>query len=137
MKKRVGLRSATTNRAPNRDMTAAQRARKEQTLNKPVRLPNGEIVRTREFLDRLRAEGGILKIFRERQYGKIDEVAREIALIGRNVPFGNPDHPDTKSYYKKKLHLEASLIKELTGVQLPDGAFFELNKTELDYFSGH
>lgn len=117
------------------DITAAQRARIEKSLDKMIRTPDGRILKTREWLDELRAKGGVVKTFSERQYNKEDAVRSQIERLYRNVPFGNPNHPDTKRFYEEKARLEASLTKERTGVMLDD-RFFELNKTEMDYFMG-
>jgi hypothetical protein len=78
-----------------RDIAGAQRARLEQMLDKPVRLSSGAVVSRRQWLQDLRAQGAVVKTFTERQYKLEDKVSREIERLGRNVPFGNPNHPDT------------------------------------------
>ena len=121
-----------------RDVSKAQRARLEKSLDKPVRLSSGQVVKTRDWLDDLRAKGATLKSYTEHQYGREDKVKSEIARMGRNVPWGNPSHPETVSFNAEKARLLASLDKTRTGVELPepDRRFFELNKTELEYFQG-
>jgi hypothetical protein len=121
-----------------RDIAGAQRARLEQMLDKPVRLSSGVVVPRRQWLQDLRAQGAVVKTFTERQYKLEDKVSREIERLGRNVPFGNPNHPDTIHYEREKARLKASLHKVRTGVETPepDRRFFELNKTELEFFEG-
>lgn len=117
-----------------RDITKAQRARIEQMLDKPVRLSNGQVVSRRVWIDGLRAQGGVVKVIHERKYDQVDKVKDKIERMGRNVPWGNPNHPDTIRFNDEKARLLASLDGERTIVSLPDGRFHELNKSKLEYF---
>jgi hypothetical protein len=115
----------------------AQKARISQSLDKPVRLDSGEVISKRLWIERMRRQGGVLKTFREHRYEAEDKVNREIERLGRNVPFGNPNHPETRAYEAQKAKLKASLDKERQMVETPDGILHELkSQAEIDYFNG-
>jgi hypothetical protein len=117
------------------DITLAQKARQEKVLNTRIRLSTGETLTRREHLDRMFEQGGFVKTFTERRYDKEDDVRDKIARLASYAPIGNPNHPETKQYYAEKARLEESLNKVRTGIQLPDGLFFEVTKIELEYFT--
>ncbi len=114
----------------------ARKARASQSLDKPIRLDSGEVVSKRAWIDRLRRQGGKLTVHTEHRYDAEDKVDREIERLGRNVPFGNPNHPETRAYEAAKTKLKASLDKSRTMVETPDGILHELkSQAEIDYFN--
>ena len=113
----------------------AQKARIEKSLDKPVRLDSGEVISKRLWIDRMRRQGGVLKTFKEHRYDAEEKVAREIERLGRDVPFGNPNHPETRDFEARKAKLKASLDKERQMVETPDGILHELkSQAEIDYW---
>ena len=113
----------------------ARRARASQSLDKSIRLDSGEVITKRRWIDRMRAQGGVLRTFKEHAYDQEEKVARDIERLGRNVPFGNPNHPETRAYEAAKAKLKASLNRERQMVETPDGTLHELKtQAEIDYF---
>ena len=113
----------------------ARRARASQSLDKSIRLDSGEVITKRRWIDRMRAQGGVLRTFKEHAYDREEKVARDIERLGRNVPFGNPNHPETRAYEAAKAKLKASLDRERQMVETSDGTLHELKtQAEIDYF---
>lgn len=121
-------------RLPTTGIERAQKARTEKTLGKLINF-EGRTMSRRDWLDHMLVHGK-LKVFRERQYAAEEKLERDLERMSGNVPFGNPNHPDTKRYNELKANLKAGLHKERVGIQLPNGKFYELNKTEIEYFEG-
>jgi hypothetical protein len=117
---------------PTSSIKRAQKARVEKTLDKLMTF-DGRTMSRREWLDQMLIHGK-LKVFREQQYAAEEKLKKDLERIARNIPFGNPNHPDTKRYNELKAKLKAGLYKERIGIQLPSGTFYELNKTEIEYF---
>ena len=112
----------------------ARKARAAQSLEKLIRLDSGAVVTKREFLDRLRAQGGTLVTDRQRQYAAEEKLSHEVARMANRVPIGNPNHPETREYYALRDKLKAGIYKDRLLIRLPTGTFYEVSKTEAEYF---
>jgi hypothetical protein len=114
-------------------ITLAQQAKTEKYLDGRINV-DGRILSRRDFLLWLIQQGGKLSIRRWKRWDAVDKVNAEIERAGRNVPWGNPDHPDTKAYYRLKEKLENSINKEELVVRIPDDRFWSMTKTDAEFF---
>ena len=111
----------------------ARKAKAEQSLDKMFNI-NGRVMSRRDFLHMLGEQGGELHSYKTRQYDAEEKLKDKLWRMGANVPIGNPNHPETKNYYALKDQLKEGIYQEKVGVKLPSGTFYELNKTEQEYF---
>jgi len=121
-------------RLPASSIERAQKARVEKTLDKLMTF-DGRTMSRRDWLDHMLTHGK-LKVFREQRYDAEEKLKKDLERMARSVPFGNPNHPETKRFNELKTQLKEGLYKERVGIQLPNGTFYELNKTEIEYFEG-
>ena len=94
------------------------------------------------MLEALARQGAEPIIYKQRKYyeddakDKISEYQRHIEAGGSRcwIPIGNPNHPETIAFEKKKKEIMDGMFEMQPHAQLPDGTMYELNKTEMDYF---
>lgn len=103
----------------NPDISPAQRARREQHLDKPIRFRGG-VVTIREFLQQLAEEGGQLVT---------DEVPR-IKDMSRRAAFRASEREQQEHARRQR---EAGM-KTVYAVRLPDDSEFEIKKIEAEAF---
>lgn len=112
----------------------ARAARAQQSLDKLVRV-DGVVMTRRQFMSRLREQGGQLSIRRDRSEAAEDKLRQEISRMDRGwVPIGNPSHPDTVAYLALKQQLRDGVFVDRIVITLPSGVFYVISKAEADYF---
>lgn len=59
-----------------------------------------------------------------------EKLSEEIAMRKRNMPFGNPEHPECKEVTKMEDKLKAGIERNQYRAYLPDGSFHALRPPE-------
>lgn len=117
----------------------ARNAKIEKMLDKLIRF-QGQVTTRRGMLESLARQGAEAIIYKQRKYfeheakDKIHEHRRRMESGGRWIPTGNPNHPETIAFEKKKQEIMDGMFEMQPHAQLPDGTMYELNKSEMDYF---
>ncbi len=115
-------------------MNNLKQAKAAATLNKIFRYPEG-IMSRKEWLNLHRIKGATVKEVRRRDYKAEEKIAEDLAWQRANVPLGNPNYPSTAAYLKQKAEFEKGIYKTEYRLNIPgQSTFFDLNKTEFEYF---
>lgn len=109
-----------------------QEHKAESTLNKVFRYPEG-IMSRREWLNLMRVRGCTVEEKTRRNYAA-EEKLQQWLYDNRGDNSGNINWPPTKRYHEKKSELAAGIFKVEYRLNLPDGCFQDITKTEFEYF---
>lgn len=114
-------------------MKTIQEHRKEATLNKVFRYPEGVMTR-RQWLNYWRIKGATVEEETKRNHAA-EERLKNWLYDNRDDRSGNPNWPPTKRYLEKKAELAAGIFKTEYSLRLPDGrSSYDITKTEFEAF---
>lgn len=110
-----------------------QEARAESVLSKPIR-SGGQVMTRQQWLEKLASEGYEPDIWNQRKYYEDEAREKLRKWVGsRWIPTGNPNHPDTKAYERKRQEIWDGMIVQQPVAKGPDGSMFDLGKIEYEY----
>lgn len=112
---------------------AAQKAKVEKYLEKQIRSSVYGVVSMREWLTRMRDDGGKPSQETVRDYAKEERELAAWKANQWNIPWGNSAHPQTVAHNAKKAEIDAGYFKTLYRMNLPDGTSYVLTKTDFDF----
>lgn len=113
-------------------MKTIQDYKKEATLNKVFRYPEGVMSR-REWLNMWRIKGATVEETTSRNYAA-EEKLQDWLYQNRDDNSGNPNWPPTKRYLEKKEELKAGIFKITYHLRLSNNSSYDITKTEYEYF---
>lgn len=115
-------------------ISTAQAAKQSAVLNKKFNY-NGVIMTRREYCDKAKGEGAKTEIRQVRMTEKENKEREQLAVIFRNMPFGNSCHPICKDYYARKTELEKGFFKTVYVIKETETCSMEITKIEYDYMN--
>lgn len=114
-------------------MKKIQDYRKESTLNKVFRYPEGLMTR-QQWLKMMQVKGWKAEERTRRNYAAEEKLKEWLRVEKMNVPMGNPNYPSTKNYLKEKERLAAGIYKTEYCL-INYNSVYDITKTEYEYFN--
>ena len=109
-------------------------AKAEKTLNK-IENFNGQTMTRKEFIQKAKEEGYEIIAIDVKDETATRKIEAEQEKLSKKIIPGvsNPNLPDSKKYFENKKKLEEGIFKKEYRVNMSDGTFQTITKTEYDY----
>jgi hypothetical protein len=115
----------------------ARQAKADKHLDKLISSRNYGVLKSREWIARLLADGATLEVKQWRNYHACKKLAARLDIMRRGwIPWGNPNHPETIKAQALKDAVELGYVLEQKyTISNPkeDGAYFVISKTEYTF----
>lgn len=118
---------------PSANISKAQEARRQKSLNIQKNYSGYGILRAREFVQRALADGYRLLQKEVEDTTELNKLEREYDFLRREAPIGNCCHPQTIRLTAVRDAIAANPKKTEYRMVSPSGSFFVVNKTVYEY----
>ena len=115
------------------DISKAQEARRQKSLNIQKNYSSYGILTAREFVHRALVDGYHLLQGEVEDKTELNRLEREYDFLRREAPIGNSCHPQTIRLNAVRDAIAANPKKTEYRIVSPNGSFFVLNKTVYEF----